>query len=54
MKKFAEDIIREEINAIKAIPMTGINEAVEAIVSCDGKLVLTGMGKAGKSSKPAG
>lgn len=51
MAKTAKEIIKEEINAIKAIPLTGIDEAVENILSCQGKLVFTGMGKAGLISR---
>ncbi len=47
MAKTAEEIVQEEINAIQAIPLTGIQEAVDAIVACNGKIVFTGMGKAG-------
>lgn len=47
MAKTAEEIVQEEIKALQAIPLTGIQEAVDAIVACKGKIVFTGMGKAG-------
>tara|TARA_R110002110_G_scaffold213236_7_gene426446 strand:- start:2199 stop:2792 length:594 start_codon:yes stop_codon:yes gene_type:complete len=47
MRRTAKQVLKEEVNAIKAIPLTGINEAVEEILKCKGKLVFVGMGKAG-------
>lgn len=47
MGKTPEEIIEEEINAIKAIPLTGIIEGLNIIINCQGKVVFTGMGKAG-------
>lgn len=47
MKLTIKEIIEEEIKAIEAIPTTGIEEAIELILNCKGKLVFTGMGKAG-------
>jgi arabinose-5-phosphate isomerase len=51
MAKTCEEIIQGEINAIMAIPIDGINEAVDMIVKCNGKVILTGMGKAGLIAK---
>ena len=42
-----DNIIQEQINSIKAINKDGIEEAVSAILECNGKIVVTGMGKAG-------
>jgi len=47
MRRTAKEVLKEEVNAIKAIPLTGIDEAVEEILKCKGKLVFIGMGKAG-------
>jgi arabinose-5-phosphate isomerase len=47
VKRTAKEVLKEEVNAIKAIPLTGVDDAVEEIMKCKGKLVLIGMGKAG-------
>lgn len=44
----AKEILNKEILAISEIPLDkSILEAVDLIKNCNGKIVLTGMGKAG-------
>lgn len=47
MGKTAQEIIAQEIEAIKSIPLSGIDDAVNCILNCKGKVIFTGMGKAG-------
>ena len=50
-KLTVNSIIEEQINSILAIPKSGIEEAVSSLLECEGKIVLTGMGKAGLIAK---
>lgn len=50
-KLTVNSIIEEQINSILAIPKCGIEEAVSSMLECEGKIVLTGMGKAGLIAK---
>ena len=44
-------IIEEEISSIKAISTEFVEDAVSSVLSCKGKVILTGMGKAGIIAK---
>jgi len=47
----ANELLQESVNAIEAIPLSGISEAVELLFECKGKVVISGMGKAGLVGK---